>query len=142
MTAPNLAAVPAPDVDTDPFTPTEPVAVELPTPPDPAPEPDSEPAVTWPHEWLDFQGDRIAYRRPTAGALNAVALATGQYSTDVRRLKFTNMFLVNHLSEESYDQVITRAMNPDDTEYTDDTLGELVGKIAESATVKGKNAAG
>lgn len=141
MTAPNLAAVPTPDVDPDPFTPPEPVAaaptaVELPSPPDP--EPDPEPADTWAHEWLDFQGDRIAYRRPTAGALNAVALATGQYSTDQRRLKFTNMFLVNHLSDESYDQVITRAMNPDDADYTDDTLGELVGLIAESVTVKGK----
>lgn len=91
-----------------------------------------DPGEEWEHEVIEFLGDTLHVRKPTQQALAAFSLASSKYVPTNVRTDMTGLFMVRHLSPESYNRVFERLMNPDDTEYTLETIGRLVGAITES----------
>lgn len=113
-------------------------------PADPAPaEPGSDLAVVgtnvqlevwtnnepWDHETIEFRGDTLNVRKPTDQALAGLSLSSSKYVKMTTRNDITGLFIARHLSEQSYDRVFSRLMDPDDAEYTVETIGELMGAV-------------
>ena len=94
--------------------------------PEPVPGDDS-----WPHQTLEFLGDVLEVRKPTAQALAAYSLASSKYVSNSIRNDMTGLFMVRHLSENSYERVFSRLMDPDDEQYTLETIGDLMRGIVE-----------
>ena len=85
----------------------------------------------WEYERVDFHGDYLAARKPTAAALTAVSLGTGKYIADQSRADFVGKFIELHLAPESYGQFLTRMMNPNEKDYGDNAFGDLVKALSE-----------
>lgn len=83
----------------------------------------------WPHDWLEFKGDKLGIRLPTKQALAAFSLASSKYVSLGVKNDLTGLFIARHLSPESYGRVFSRLMDPDDEAYTVDTVGELFNAI-------------
>jgi hypothetical protein len=80
---------------------------------------------------LEFKGDKLSVRIPTQQALAAFSLSTSKYVDSTVRNDMTGMFINRHLSPESYEQVFSRLMDPDDEDYTVESIGELMRSIVE-----------
>lgn len=87
----------------------------------------------WPHDWLVFKGDNLGIRRPKTQTLAAFSLASSKYVSLGVKNDLTGLFIARHLSPESYSRVFSRLMDPDDDEYTVDTVGELFNAIVTLA---------
>lgn len=83
----------------------------------------------WDHETVDFRGDILNVRKPTDQALAGLSLSSSKYVKMTTRNDITGLFIARHLSPQSYDRVFSRLMDPDDTDYTVETIGELMGAI-------------
>jgi hypothetical protein len=83
----------------------------------------------WEHETIEFRGDTLNVRRPTDQALAGLSLSSSKYVKMTTRNDITGLFIARHLSPQSYDRVFARLMDPDDTGYTVETIGELMGEI-------------
>lgn len=88
----------------------------------------------WAHEWLDFEGDRLAVRKPTEQALAGFSLAMSKYVSNETRNDITGLFIARHLSPEAWSRVFSRLMDGDDPGYTKGTVGELMRLIVELRT--------
>lgn len=126
---------PAPPIETEPNVPDA-------LPDDQPDEPGSDLAVqsnvqvevwsndeAWDHETIEFMGDKINARKPTDQALGGFSLASSKYIKASTRNDISGLFIARHLSPQSYDRVFSRLMDPDDTEYTAQTIGELMSAI-------------
>lgn len=130
--------------------PSEPeTKAELAAVPDPEPEPDAEGPGTaialaprfdiaeteevWPYDFLEFKGDKLGIRLPTRQALAAFSLASSKYVSLGVKNDLTGLFIARHLSPESYGRVFSRLMDPDENDYTVDTVGELFNAIVTAA---------
>lgn len=100
------------------------------------PEPDE-----WKHQWLPFHGDLLAIRIPTNAALTGYQVSQSGTNSEAFRVAATNRFITRHMSPETYARVIDRLMDPDDEDYTEETLGELIDAIAEPAVARFKKEA-
>lgn len=87
----------------------------------------------WEHDFLTFNGDRLGIRVPTRQALAAFSLASGKYVDIGVKNDLTGLFIARHLSPESYGRVFSRLMDPDDEEYTVETVGELFNAIVTAS---------
>ena len=83
----------------------------------------------WGHDYLEFKGDKLAVRLPKRKALAAFSLATSRYTPQSVKTDLTNLFIVMHLSSESYGRVMSRLINPDEKDYDVATVGELFNDI-------------
>lgn len=83
------------------------------------------------YESLSFKGDDLQVRVPSQQALAAFSLSTSKYISSQVRNDMTGMFINRHLSPESYEQVFSRLMDPDDEDYTVESIGELMRSIVE-----------
>lgn len=89
----------------------------------------------WEHEMLeDFFGEDFEVRRPTAQALAAFSLCSGKYINQKMQNDMVGLFIKQHMSEKSHERVYVRMMDPDDPEFTPQTLGELMRRIATIGT--------
>ena len=79
----------------------------------------------WAHEWLDFEGDRLAYRIPRPSAVTGFSNSQSKHVSNRERGNATQLFLLLHLSRESYERVMFKMMHPD-SDYTLFTLSRLV----------------
>lgn len=148
--APNLDPVPSapPPAPTPPGPPTpEPTPTSTPTPEvaPPVPEPGTDVAVPeasiieifstdeapepWDHETIEFMGDTLNVRKPTDQALGGFSLASSKYIKVSTRNDISGLFIARHISPRSYDRVFSRLMDPDDTEYTAETIGHLMAAV-------------
>lgn len=125
MTAPGAAPEP-PEEPTPPETSEETV-----TDPDPG---WTEPDQDWAHEWIEFQGDKLAVRKPTTQALAAYSLSASQFIDGARQNDISGMFMDRHMALGSYMRVMDRFMSPDDPDYDETTVGELMKQIVELRT--------
>lgn len=82
---------------------------------------------------LEFKGDKLSVRVPSQQALAAFSLSTSKHISSGVRNDMTGLFINRHLSPDSYEQVFSRLMNPDDDGYTIDSIGELMRAIVELA---------
>lgn len=80
----------------------------------------------WAHETIEFKGDTLNVRKPTQQALAAFSLSTSKYVSPQMRNDMTGMFISRHMSPESYERVFSRLMDPDEVEYTIETIGQLM----------------
>jgi hypothetical protein len=87
----------------------------------------------WEHDWLEFKGDKLGIRLPTRQALAAFSLASSKYVDMQVKNDLTGLFIARHLSPESYGRVFSRLMDPDENDYTVDTVGELFNAIVTAA---------
>ena len=87
----------------------------------------------WKFDFLEFQGDKLGIRLPQRQALAAFSLASSKYVAMGVKNDLTGLFIARHLSPESYGRVFSRLMDPDDTAYTVDTVGELFNAIVTAA---------
>ena len=87
----------------------------------------------WEHEWIDFHGDRLGVRTPLKAALAGYELSQSGTNSQAFKAEATNRFITRHVSGDSYARMIDRLMNPDDPEYTEETIGDLIKLIAEPA---------
>lgn len=88
-------------------------------------------AEGWPHQTIEFLGDTLEVRKPTEQALAAYSLASSKYVSMTTRNDMTGLFIARHLSPDSYERVFSRLMDPDDHEYTIDSIGQLMRSIVE-----------
>lgn len=143
--APNLDPVPTapPPAPTPPAPPVADPEPEV-LPADPAPaEPGTDVATVdsnvelevwtndeeWDHETINFRGDTLNVRKPTNQALAGLSLSSSKYVKMTVRNDITGLFIARHLSPQSYDRVFSRLMDPDDPDYTVETIGELMGAV-------------
>lgn len=98
-----------------------------------APKLDVSTIEKWDHDWLDFKGDKLGIRVPTRQALAAFSLASGKYVDIGVKNDLTGLFIARHLSPESYGRVFSRLMDPDEVDYTVDTVGELFNAIVTAS---------
>ncbi|QPX62139.1 hypothetical protein PBI_INDLOVU_24 [Mycobacterium phage Indlovu] len=87
----------------------------------------------WPYDYLEFKGDKLGIRLPTRQALAAFSLASSKYVSLGVKNDLTGLFIARHLSPESYGRVFSRLMDPDENDYTVDTVGELFNAIVMAA---------
>jgi len=80
---------------------------------------------------LEFNGDTLKVRPPSQQALAAFSLGTSKHVPSNTRNDLTGLFISRHLSPESYERVFDRLMNPEDPDYTIDSIGELMRAIVE-----------
>lgn len=129
------------DAIVDEPTPDTPADVDK-----PAPEPTAAVAVReqagplavaeqdWPHDFMDFEGDRLAIRLPDERALTGFALSVGKYIPAEVQNDMVSLFMNRHMSPDSYGQVMARMMDPDDATYTTRTVGQLFNSIVKAAS--------
>jgi hypothetical protein len=87
----------------------------------------------WDHDFLVFKEDKLGIRVPTRQALAAFSLASGKYVDIGVKNDLTGLFIARHLSPESYGRVFSRLMDPDETDYDVDTVGELFNAIVTAS---------
>jgi hypothetical protein len=81
---------------------------------------------------LEFNGDTLLVRSPSQQALAAFSLGTSKHVPSNTRNDLTGLFISRHLSPESYERVFSRLMDPTDSEYDVDTVGDLMRKVIEA----------
>lgn len=84
--------------------------------------------AAWEHEWIDFEGDRLAFRIPRPSAVTGFSNSQSKYVANRDRGDHVQLFLQLHLSPESFNRVIFRMMHPD-SDYSLYTLARLVEAI-------------
>lgn len=83
----------------------------------------------WEHDWLEFKGDKLGIRAPAPQAMSALSIGLGKFVPPRTQNDVAGLFIARHLSPDSYEHVYSRLMDPDDTEYDSNTIGELIGAI-------------
>lgn len=82
----------------------------------------------WKYEWIDFEGDRLAFRVPRGAAVTGFSNSQSKYVSNRDRGDHVQLFLMLHLSPESFNRVIFRMMHPA-SDYNLYTLARLVEAI-------------
>lgn len=95
----------------------------------------------WPHDYLQFEGDRLEVRLPTEQALSAFSISVSKYMPAEVQNDMVGLFISKHLSPESYTHVLARMMDPDEPTYTNKTIGLLMGAVSRAAIGQRKAAA-
>lgn len=83
----------------------------------------------WPHRFIEYRGDVLAVRKPTSQALAGFSLGVSRFVKAQTQNDITGMFIERHMSEASYDRMMTRLMDPDDHDYTSASVGEIMGLV-------------
>jgi hypothetical protein len=94
---------------------------------------------TWPYDFLEFEGDLLGVRLPQKQALAAFSLASSKYVSLGVKNDLTGLFIARHLSPESYGRVFSRLMDPDDSAYDVETVGELFNAIVTASVEADKS---
>lgn len=82
---------------------------------------------------LEFHGDTLKVRPPTQQALAAFSLGTSKHVPSNTRNDLTGLFISRHLSPESYERVFDRLMDPEDSSYDINSIGELMRLVVEQS---------
>ena len=82
----------------------------------------------WPHQTIDFYGDTLEVRTPSLAAYNSAFMFLAAAAPDQIKISLSNRFLINHLSTDSYAQVVARMMDPE-REYAEQPVGELIRRL-------------
>lgn len=85
--------------------------------------------IQWAHEFMDFCGEKLEIRVPTPQAMSALSLGMGKYVPAKMKNEISGLFIARHLSPDTYEHVYSRLMNPDDTGYNANSIGELIGAL-------------
>lgn len=116
----------------------EPAKVDTATETLPAVRPSAEVAAVpkWEHEWLEFGGEKLGIRTPTPQAMSALSMGLGKFVPARTQNDISGLFIARHLSPESFEHVYSRLMDPDDSAYNANTIGELLGAILNAGVAQ------
>jgi len=95
---------------------------------------EKKPAEGVKYHTIEHDGVTLQVRKPQPKALAAFSLATSKHVPQEVRNDMTGYFVFSHFSRESYELVFYRLMDPDDTLYTAETVGEIMRRIVELAS--------
>jgi len=87
----------------------------------------------WEHERMEFRGDDLAIRKPKKSAVAGVLLVSSKHVRMDVQNDTIGLFIARHLGPISYGHVMSRMMNPDDDDYTDDTVMTLINQLMNLA---------
>lgn len=87
----------------------------------------------WPHDIIEMYGEQWQVRIPTQQALTAVTLSSGRYIPQQVQNDIVSLFLKNHMSEASFARLFERLSDPDDDEFSPETLGHLMRELSMRA---------
>lgn len=90
----------------------------------------------WPHDIIEYAGHKLGVRIPTQQALTGFQMSTGAYVPPEIQFNMTSMFVHRHFSPVSYAFLMMRLISPDDTEFTEESFGDIVKDIVERAGKK------
>lgn len=90
---------------------------------------EGKPVPKWAHDTIDLDGHKIQARMPQPAAIQAFAMATSRHSPVKTQNEMVAMFVRNHISPRSYQELLERMMDPEDS-FTIDQFGELMRRIA------------
>lgn len=107
--------------------------VEVPESVETPPEKTTPEKATPKYHRIDHDGVSLEVRKPQPKALAAFSLATSKHVPQDVRNDMTGYFVYRHFSPESYELVFYRLMDPDDTKYTAETVGEIMRSIVALA---------
>ena len=82
---------------------------------------------------LEFHGDTLKVRPPSQQALAAFSLGTSKHVPSNTRNDLTGLFISRHLSPDSYERVFDRLMDPEDSSYDINSIGELMRLVVEQS---------
>ncbi|UYL88135.1 hypothetical protein SEA_EVAA_24 [Gordonia phage Evaa] len=94
----------------------------------------------WDGDLLEFKGDTLQIRVPEQQALAAFSLASSKYVPMAVKNDIVGLFVIKHLSLDSYGHVMQRLMTPGDEEYSPETIGELMRAIVNISVERDKEA--
>lgn len=87
----------------------------------------------WEHDTIEFKGFALNVRIPTSQALTGFSMATGEYISPQIKQAMVSKFVNLHFSPQSYAFLMMRLMNPNATDFDEDTFGEIVKILVEKA---------
>ena len=87
----------------------------------------------WAYERIEYKGDNLAVRKPLMQALAAFQLSSSKFISDDRKNDIVGLFVDQHMGRESYDHMMARLMDPDDPDYTTESIADVMGKLVELA---------
>ncbi len=79
---------------------------------------DNDEPAPWPHQTIEFAGQKLEVRKPDAQAMVAFTLVNGKGADPVVQMRVFSMFIRKHLSPDAFEDVIGRMMDPDDDEVS------------------------
>ena len=88
----------------------------------------------WEYAYVEYMGDKLAVRAPTPQALTGFSLASSKYVSNNVKNDMTGLFIVEHLGPDSYGRMMQRLMDPDDSQYTTETVGFIMREIVMLTT--------
>lgn len=96
---------------------------------------DGTPVPKWTHDTVDLKGRTIQAKKPQTAALMAFTMATSKYTTAKVQNDMVALFVRNHISDRSYNDLLVAMMDPDDS-FTMEDFGELMRLIATLGTAR------
>lgn len=96
---------------------------------------DGKPVPKWTHQTIDLDGRTIQARMPQAAAIQAFSMAVSKHSSTKMQNDMVALFVRNHISARSYNDLLVAMMDPDDS-FTLEQFGELMRKIATMSTAR------
>lgn len=96
---------------------------------------DGQPVPKWKYDTVTVNGRVIQARQPQPAAIQAFTMATSKHSSPKTQNEMVAMFVRNHISPRSYQELLTAMMDPDDA-FTIESFGELMREIATLGTAR------
>jgi hypothetical protein len=102
------------------------------------PGPDEMPSIEkdWPHEKLECLGYTFGVRVPSQQALTGFTMSTGEYVPEMMRQNMVSLFMHKHFSPQSFLFVMTRLMNPDDTDFDENSFNTIIEALIKLSSEK------
>jgi hypothetical protein len=87
------------------------------------------------HHTVVVGGLTLHVRKPRPEALQAFAMAVSKYTPTETQNNMVSLFVQQHTTKDSYDDLMQSMMDPDGT-FTMDDLGTLMKEIATAGTAR------
>lgn len=99
---------------------------------EPAPDEPWAHQSEWKYDWLDYHGDKLAFRVPNQNALTALYQASKTCTVEFTT-QLMEKFVKRHLSQESIERLLERMSDPDDEPFASGDAGwnDLLTKISQ-----------
>ncbi|MDE1675135.1 hypothetical protein [Nocardia gipuzkoensis] len=98
---------------------------------------EGQPVPKWTGEVVELNGRQIQVRKPKPEALQAFALAASKYTPARTQTNMVALFVRNHVSAKSFNELMLAMMNPNDPNpFVMDDFGKLMQEIAKLGSAR------
>lgn len=85
-------------------------------------------AEPWPHQTIEFFGEKLEVRKPTQQGMSGIAFALSKHTPPELQANLLPLFVRNHTSPASYARLLVRAVDPE-TDFPPTVMGDLLNDI-------------